>query len=70
MAVLVNFVQRDYGRLFDQLGQSDPLGGCLRTCDQDFLREGLKNNTLKDLLFPTDPIGNAPQIFGTLGNVK
>ena len=45
------------------------IGGLLainRTCDQDFLREGLKNNTLKDLLFPTDPIGNAPQIFGTL----
>jgi hypothetical protein len=45
------------------------IGGLLainRTCDQDFLREGLKNNTLKDLLFPNDPIGNAPQIFGTL----
>ena len=33
---------------------------------REFLREGLKNNTLKDLLFPNDPIGNAPQIFGTL----
>jgi hypothetical protein len=45
------------------------IGGLLainRTCDQDFLREGLKNNTLKDLLAPNDPIGNAPQIFGTL----
>lgn len=45
------------------------IGGLLainRTCDQDFLREGLKNKTLNDLLFPSDPIGNAPQIFGTL----
>ncbi|HWP55272.1 MAG TPA: DUF6603 domain-containing protein, partial [Pyrinomonadaceae bacterium] len=45
------------------------IGGLLainRTCDQDFLREGVKNNTLRDLLFPDDPIGNAPQIFGTL----
>jgi Family of unknown function (DUF6603) len=45
------------------------IGGLLainRTCDQDFLRDGLKNNTLKDLLSPNDPIANAPQIFGTL----
>jgi hypothetical protein len=45
------------------------IGGLLainRTCDQDFLREGLKNNTLKDLLSPNDPIANAPQIFGLL----
>jgi len=45
------------------------IGGLLainRTCDQDFLRQGLINNTLSDLLFPNDPIGNAPQIFGTL----
>jgi hypothetical protein len=45
------------------------IGGLLainRTCDQDFLREGIKSNTLKDLLFPTDPIKNAPQIFGLL----
>ena len=45
------------------------IGGLLainRTCDQDFLREGLQSNTLNDLLFPNDPIGNAPQIFGTL----
>jgi len=45
------------------------IGGLLainRTCDQEFLRAGLQNNTLKDLLSPSDPIGNAPQIFGTL----
>src|SRR5262249_7396763 len=45
------------------------IGGLLainRTCDQDFLREGIKNQTLNNLLFPNDPIGNAPQIFGTL----
>jgi hypothetical protein len=39
-----------------------------RTCNEDFLREGLKNKTLNDLLFPKDPIRNAPQIFGSLNN--
>jgi hypothetical protein len=45
------------------------IGGLLavnRTCDQEFLREGLKNKTLDNLLFPQDPIRNAPQIFGSL----
>jgi hypothetical protein len=39
-----------------------------RTVNEDFLREGIKNKTLNDLLFPKDPIGNAPQIFGSLNN--
>ena len=45
------------------------IGGLLaidRTCNEEFLREGLKNRTLDDLLFPKDPIRNAVQIFGTL----
>ena len=45
------------------------IGGLLaidRTCNEEFLREGLKNKTLDDLLFPKDPIRNAVQIFGTL----
>ena len=45
------------------------IGGLLainRTCDEEFLGEGIKNDTLNDLLFPKDPIRNAPQIFGTL----
>jgi hypothetical protein len=36
-----------------------------RTCDEDFLREGLKNQTLNDVLFPADPIKNAAHILGT-----
>jgi len=47
------------------------IGGLLainRTCNEEFLREGIKNNTLKDLLFPKDPALNAPQIFGALNN--
>jgi hypothetical protein len=36
-----------------------------RTCDEDFLREGLKNQTLNDVLFPSDPIKNAAHILGT-----
>ncbi len=45
------------------------VGGLLalnRTCNEEFLREGIKSNTLGALLFPTDPIRNAMQIFGTL----
>lgn len=47
------------------------VGGLLainRTCNEEFLREGIKNKTLDDLLFPKDPIRNAAQIFGTLNN--
>lgn len=45
------------------------IGGLLainRTCNEEFLREGIKNKTLDDLLFPKDPLRNATQIFGTL----
>ncbi|HKG93215.1 MAG TPA: DUF6603 domain-containing protein [Gemmatimonadaceae bacterium] len=48
------------------------IGGLLainRTVDQDVLREGIKNKTLNDVLFPKDPVRNAPQIFGTLNRV-
>ncbi|HKB12891.1 MAG TPA: DUF6603 domain-containing protein, partial [Vicinamibacterales bacterium] len=47
------------------------VGGLLainRTCNQDFLREGIKNKALNDLLFPDDPIRNAAQILGTLNS--
>jgi hypothetical protein len=36
-----------------------------RTCDEEFLREGLKNQTLNDVLFPADPIKSAAHILGT-----
>jgi hypothetical protein len=39
-----------------------------RTCNEEFLREGIKTNTLDSLLFPKDPIRNAPQILGVLNN--
>jgi len=39
-----------------------------RTCNEQFLREGVKTNSLDSLLFPKDPIRNAPQIFGVLNN--
>ncbi len=47
------------------------IGGLLainRTCNEEFLREGIKNQTLDHLLFPKDPVRNAAQIFGTLNN--
>jgi hypothetical protein len=45
------------------------IGGLLainRTCNEEFLREGIKNKTLDHLLFPKDPVRDAVQIFGTL----
>jgi hypothetical protein len=48
------------------------VGGLLalnRTFNEDVLRAGLKNHTLDSVLFPPDPIRNAPQILSTLQNV-
>ena len=48
------------------------IGGLLalnRTCDEDVLREGIKNQTLSNILFPKDPIRNAAQIFSSLNAV-
>jgi hypothetical protein len=40
--------------------------GVNRTFDQDVLRQGLKNGTLATLLFPRDPVGNAPTLIRNL----
>ena len=48
------------------------VGGLLalnRTFNEDVLRAGLKNHALDSVLFPTDPIRNAPQILSTLQKV-
>jgi hypothetical protein len=48
------------------------IGGLLainRTFDEDALRAGLKNHTLDSVLFPRDPIRNAPQILSNLNSV-
>ncbi len=48
------------------------IGGMLalnRTFDEAAMREGLKNNTLAKLLFPKDPIRNAPDIIRSLGAI-
>jgi hypothetical protein len=37
-----------------------------RTFNEDAMREGMKNNTLGTLLFPKDPIRNAPEIIRNL----
>ena len=55
-----------------QLGMGftlNSIGGMVaihRTFDEDVLRAGLKNDTLGTLLFPRDPIGNAPTLIATL----
>ena len=43
--------------------------GVNRTFDDKVLREGLKNGTLGTLLFPRDPVGNAPTLIRNLANV-
>src|SRR6185295_9333804 len=45
------------------------LGGMIgvhRTFDVDVLRAGLKSDTLAKLLFPKDPVANAPVLLQTL----
>jgi hypothetical protein len=44
------------------------IGGLLavnRTCDDEFLRGGLKTKALDDVLFPADPIANAARLLST-----
>jgi hypothetical protein len=48
------------------------IGGLLavnRTFDEEALRAGLKNHTLDSVMFPKDPIRNAPQIISNLNKV-
>lgn len=48
------------------------IGGLLainRTFDEEVLRAGLKSNVLDNVLFPKDPIGNAPQLLNNLDKV-
>jgi hypothetical protein len=48
------------------------IGGLLainRTFAENVLRAGLKNNTLDSVLFPKDPVRNAPQIISNLNKV-
>jgi uncharacterized protein DUF6603 len=42
--------------------------GVNRTFDQDVLRQGLKTGTLATLLFPRDPVGNAPALIRNLSS--
>ena len=48
------------------------IGGLIainRTFDETVLRAGLKNHTLDSVMFPKDPIRNAPQILSNLNRV-
>jgi hypothetical protein len=49
--------------------QLEAIGGLLgvhRTFDQEVLKAGLKNDTLATLLFPRDPVANAPALIQAL----
>ena len=48
------------------------IGGLLainRTFDEEAVRSGLKNHTLDSVMFPPDPIRNAPQILSNLSRL-
>jgi Family of unknown function (DUF6603) len=48
------------------------IGGLIaihRTVDEEAVRAGLKNHTLESVLFPKDPIRNAPTVIATLDRV-
>lgn len=45
------------------------LVGVNRTMELQALRDGVRNNTLDNILFPSDPIANAPQIISSLETV-
>ncbi len=48
------------------------IGGLMaihRTCSEEALREGLRTKTLDLILFPKDPVANAPNIFGALERI-
>jgi len=48
------------------------IGGLIaihRTVSEDALRSGLKNHTLESILFPQDPVRNAPTILAALDRV-
>ena len=40
-----------------------------RTVDEDAVRAGLKNHTLESILFPKDPVANAPTILAAIDRV-
>jgi hypothetical protein len=72
-ALIVFITAEDFQPI--QLGMGfklEAIGGMFavnRTFDEAAMREGLKNNTLALLLFPKDPVANAPQILRNLGTV-
>ncbi len=43
--------------------------GIHRTFNEKALQEGVKNHTLDKILFPKDPVANAPALLATLGTV-
>jgi hypothetical protein len=48
------------------------LGGLIaihRTVDEDAVRLGLKNHTLESILFPKDPVANAPTVLAAIDRV-
>ncbi|MEM6888156.1 MAG: DUF6603 domain-containing protein [Pseudomonadota bacterium] len=59
-------IQLGFGFTLNALGG---LVGINRTSDVDFLREGLRNKTLDNVMFPKDPVARAPAIVRDLDGV-
>jgi len=59
-------IQLGYGFVLTGIGG---LVAINRTFDEEALRAGLKNHALDSVLFPQDPIRNAPQILSNLNKV-
>lgn len=57
-------VQLGFGFTLNALGG---LLGINRTTNVDVLREGLRARTLDSLMFPKDPVANAPRVLADLG---
>ena len=58
-------VQLSFGFTLNAVGG---IGGVNRTMNIDALRTGFRAHTLDSIMFPPDPINNAPQIVGNIRN--
>ena len=59
-------IQLGFGFTLNGIGG---LIGAHRSMNLEALRQGVKNNTLDHILFPEDPVANAPQIIASLNTV-
>src|SRR5205085_3242250 len=59
-------IQLGFGFALTGLGG---LAGINRTIDTEALRSGVRNGTVSSIMFPDDPVANAPKIVSDVGAV-